>query len=109
MKKEVGDKVIARDKTGKVIWQPTIKGIAKLRSPKDYEPALMLVEHEDGNKELYFAYWKIVDGKQRFANRPPMFGEGVWLELLTDAIRQRFFSKDFLKNLVIESVGVLAK
>jgi hypothetical protein len=109
MKKQVGDRVTARDKTGNIIWQPTIKGIAKLRRPTDYEPALMLVEHKDGKKELYLAYWKIVDGKQRFANRPPMFPEKVWLELLTGAIGQGFFSKDFLKKLAISTKGALAK
>ena len=69
----------------------------------------MIVEHNDGKKALYFAYWKTVDSKQRFANRPPMFDERVWLELLSDAVRQGFFSKDFLKKLAIESVELLAK
>ena len=38
-----------------------------------------------------------------------MFPEKVWLELLTDAIRQGFFSKDFLKKLAIASKDALAE
>ena len=100
MKKQVGDKVTARDKTGKVIWQPEILKIAKLHAPVDFEPTIMLVKHKDGKKELYFPYWKKTKkGTQGFANRPPMFDEGIFLELLADAIRQGFFTRNFLKKL----------
>lgn len=110
MKKQVGDKVTARDITGKVILQPKILKIAKLHTPVDFEPTIMLVEHKDGGKELYFPYWKKTKkGTQGFANRPPMFDEGIFLELLTDAVRQGFFSKDFTKGLAIELVKALSK
>jgi hypothetical protein len=108
MKKQVGDQVTVRDSMGNRVW-PTIKGIAKMQAPiPGYEPVLMLVEHADGKKEIYFPYYKTADGKQQFTNRPPMFGEDVWLGLLTDAIRQRFFTKGFLKKLALECVGKLA-
>jgi len=110
MKKQVGDKVTARDQTGKVILQPKILRIAKLRGSPDFEPTIMLVEHNDGSKELYFPYWKKTKkGTQGFANRPPMFDEGIFLELLRDAVRQNFFTRDFSKNLAIELVKALSK
>ena len=100
MKKRVGGRVTARDKTGKVILQPEILKIAKLAAATDFEPTIMLVEHKNGKKELYFPYWKKTKkGTQGFANRPPMFDEGIFLELLTDAVRQGFFTKDFLREL----------
>jgi hypothetical protein len=103
MKKQVGDRVTARDTRGKVIWQPKILKIAKLRAAKDFEPTIMLVQHKDGRKELYFPYWKRTrKGTQGFANRPPMFNERIFLELLTDAVRQAFFTRSFSKNLAIE-------
>ena len=48
MKKQVGDRVTARDREGNIIWQPTIRGIARLHSPTPdgYEPVVMLVEHD---------------------------------------------------------------
>lgn len=111
MKKQVGGKVTARDsRTGKVIWEPTILKIAKLHTAGDFEPAIMLVKHKDGKKELYFPYWKkTAKGTQGFANRPPMFDEGIFLELLKDAIRQGFFTTDFSKKLAIELVEALSK
>lgn len=104
MKKKVGDRINAGQ------WHPKIKAIARLRSPTPdgFEPVLMLVEHLDGKTELYFPYYKTADGKQQFTNRPPMFDEGVWLELLTDGIRQGFFTKDFLKKLALKCVEALS-
>ena len=110
MKKQIGDRVTARDATGKVMLQPKILKIAKLATPKDFEPTIMLVEHKDGGKELYFPYWKKTKkGTQGFASRPPMFDEGIFLELLTEAVRQGFFTRDFSKNLNIELVKALSK
>lgn len=102
MKKQVGDTITARDNvTGRILWQPNIKRIAKLRSPKGgFEPTIMLVQHRNGDKELYFPYWKRTrNGKQGFANRPPMFNEEIFLELLTDAVSQGFFTRSFLRKL----------
>lgn len=101
MKKRIGDRITARDsRTGKVLWQPEIRKIAKLRNPGNFEPTIMLVEHTNGEKELYFPYWKKTKkGTQGFANRPPMFKESIFLELLSDAVNQGFFTKNFLKKL----------
>jgi len=110
MKKQVGDRVTARDITGKVILQPKILKIAKLPAPVDFEPTIMLVEHKDGKKELYFPYWKKTKkGTQGFANRPPMFDEHIFLKLVTDAIRQGFFTKAFLNKLKREIESALGK
>ncbi len=101
MKKKVGDKIIARDnETGDIILNPTIKKIATLRTSGGFEPAIMLVQHEDGGKDLYFPYWKKTRrGYQGFANRPPMYSEDIFSKLITDAIRKNFFSKRFIRKL----------
>jgi len=110
MKKQVGDRVTARDITGKVIWQPKILKIAKLHAPVDFEPTIMLVQHKDGMKELYFPYWKKTKkGTLGFANRPPMFDERIFLELMTDAVRQGFFTKGFLNKLRREIESALGE
>lgn len=110
MKKQVGDSITARDATGKVMLQPKILKIAKLATPKDFEPTIMLVEHENGEKELYFPYWKkTAKGTQGFANRPPMLEEAQFLELMTDAVRQGFFTKGFVNSLAHELVDALGQ
>jgi len=92
MKKRIGDKITARDsKTGKVLWQVEIRKIAKLHSPGDFEPTIMLVEHKSGEKELYFPYWKKTKkGTQGFANRPPMFKESIFLNYLVTPLIKDF-------------------
>ena len=101
MKKKVGDRITAIDnETGRIILQPEIKKIAKLRTAQGFEPAIMLVQHQNGKKDLYFPYWKKTrKGKQGFANRPPMFNESIFLRLLSDAVNQGFFTKNFLRKL----------
>lgn len=103
MKKRVGDSIQLGNS------QPEIKAIAELQTPiPDYEPVLMLVEHENGDTEIYFPYYKLVASEQRFANRPPCFDEDVWLGLLTNAVRKGFFTRDFLKNLALQCIHALA-
>lgn len=110
MKKQVGDSITARDATGKVMLQPKILKIAKLAAPKEFEPTIMLVEHTNGKKELYFPYWKkTAKGTQGFANRLPMLEEEDFLELMTDAVRQGFLTKGFLDKLAHELVDALSK
>ena len=41
----------------------------------------------------------IIDGKRKYGQFAPMIGEKALLELLQDAIRQDFFSEEFLKSL----------
>ncbi|MBA7638041.1 hypothetical protein ES703_45690 [subsurface metagenome] len=70
----------------------------------------MLVQHQNGKKDLYFPYWKKTKkGKQGFANRPPMFDESIFLRLLKDTIDQGFFTKGFLKKLNCELEIVLRR
>ena len=54
MKKKVGDKITAIDnETGNIILDTEIKKIAKFRTAGGFEPAIMLVQHQNGKKSLY--------------------------------------------------------
>jgi len=107
--KKPGDKVVARDrKSGKVLWEYTIKKVARLAEPEcfdsvrgseEFDPLLILGEHKDGKKELWFPYWIAIDGKWRYGQFAPLFSEDIFLELLGKAIAQDFFSNQFLRRL----------
>lgn len=120
MKAEVGDKVHPRYK-GIDNWE--IKAIAELSEPIRYSdsklgrasycPRIVLLE-SPGNrlKALWFAYWiatSQTEGKMKWGQRPGMYEENVLLELLKDAIRQGFFTKNFLKELARELDQALSK
>ena len=111
MKAKVGDKVHPRYK-GIDNWE--IKAIAELSEPIRYSdsklgrvgycPRIVLLESLDKKlKALWFAYWiatSQTEGKMKWGQRPGMYEENVLLELLKDAIRRNFFSKDFLRELI---------
>lgn len=120
MKAKVGDKVHPRYK-GIDNWE--IKAIAELSEPIKYGdsklgrvsycPRILLLESLDNKfKALWFAYWiatSRTEGKMRWGQRPGMYEENVLLELLKDAIRQDFFTSDFLKDLRRELDDALSK
>jgi len=123
MKLKVGDKVTPRYK-GRIITEYEVKGIAKLTQPAVYEddtmggkvsfnPTIILLESTaDGHRELWFPYWIATPGtkgKERYGQFAPMYGEDCFLPLLRDAIRQGFFSKDFLNELAHELDGALSE
>ena len=111
--KAKGDKVHPRYK-GIGDWE--IKAIAELPEPIKYNdsklgevsycPRIALLESLDNEvKALWFAYWiatSRTEGKIKWGQRPGMYEENVLLELLKGAIRQKFFTKDFLRKLTRE-------
>jgi len=120
MKAKVGDEVHPRYK-GIDKWE--IEAIAELSRPIRYHdskldrvsycPRIVLLESL-GNKlkALWFAYWIATSGtggKMKWGQHPGMYEENVLLELLKDAIKQGFFTKDFLKELRRELDGALNK
>jgi len=91
-----------------------VKKVAKLARPivchsaeideALFDPCLVQIEWEkppspDGH-EFWFPYWITVRGKERYGQFAPMMGETALLELLREAIRQGFFSDDFLSRLI---------
>lgn len=65
----------------------------------------MLESPECGNKVLWLNYWiatSKTSGRMSCGDGPPMLEESVLLELLKNAIKQSFFTKDFLKKLARE-------
>lgn len=94
-------------------WQ--VKDIAALTSPVkyrdpdqgdvSYDPKIMLLENETKCSVLWFPYWMATSktaGNMKWGQRPPMLEEAVFLELMKKAIKNGFFSKDFLKSLANE-------
>jgi len=68
-----------------------------------FEPTIVKIEWEkspsDDRHEFWFPYWITIGGKQKYGQFAPMMGERSFLELLQNAIRQGFFSEDFLQRL----------
>jgi hypothetical protein len=67
-----------------------------------FNPTLVKIEwdQEDFHHEFWFPYWiTLNDAKEKYGQFAPMMGEGTLLELLREAIRQDFFTKDFLDQL----------
>jgi hypothetical protein len=120
--KKVGDKVYTRYR-GQVVDEFVVRGIATLPKPVQVKepvigegaflPAIILLERvRDGLKEIWFPYWKAspaTKGKLKYAQFASKYGEAIFLPLLKDAIRQSFFTKDFLKNLAHELDQALSK
>jgi len=110
MKATVGTIVHPRYK-GFDNWE--IKAIAELPEPIKYDdsklgkvsycPRIVLLESVNSrSKALWFAYWIATSrttGKMKWGQRPGMYEENVLLKLLKDAIKQDFFSEDFLHSL----------
>jgi len=117
--KKPGDKVVARDrKSGKVLWEFTIKKVVRLAEPErfksvrgseEFDPLLILGEHKDGKQEFWFPYWIAINGKWRYGQFAPLFSEAIFFELLKQAIDQDFFSKRFLSKLSHELEVAISK
>jgi hypothetical protein len=123
MKLKVGDKVTPKYR-GRIVAEYDVRGIAKLAKPAVYHddamggevsfnPTIILLESTaDGHRELWFPYWIATPrtkGKERYGQFAPMYGEDCFLPLLKEAIRQRFFSADFLKKLANELNQALSR
>ena len=94
----------------------TVQKVARLKKPvecysKDkgkalFNPTMVKLKWDippsaDKN-EFWFPYWITwtdIDNKERYGQYSPMIGEKALLELLSDAIKQDFFSKGFLRGL----------
>jgi hypothetical protein len=117
--KKPGDKVVARDrKSGKVLWEFTIKKVVRLAEPErfksrrgseEFDPHLIFGEHKDGKKELWFPYWIAINGRWRYGQFAPLFSEDIFFELLEQAIAKDFFSRRFLRKLSHELEVALSK
>jgi len=68
-----------------------------------FNPTLVKIQWEKPPSkdlhEFWFPYWITIDGKEKYGQFAPMLGEKALLELLKDAIKQDFFSRDFLGQL----------
>jgi len=100
----------------------TVKKVARLQKPVEchsqdkgkalFNPVIVKLEWDippsDDKHDIWFPYWitwSDISEKERYGQYAPMLGEKALLELLEDAIRQDFFSKDFLAKLT----GIISK
>jgi len=82
----------------------------------EFMPTIVLLEWEkppsDDVNEFWFPYWLKVRGKWKYGQFAPMIGEDALLQLLSQAIRQDYFSQQFLIGLaetIKEMLGVPQK
>jgi len=120
MKVKIGDTVHPRYK-GIDNWD--IKAIAELSEPIRYSdsklgkvsycPRIISLESLDNKlRALWFAYWIATSGtggKMKWGQRPGMYEEHVFLELLKGAIRQGFLTENFLREVAHELDRALSK
>jgi hypothetical protein len=68
-----------------------------------FNPTLVKIEWEkspsDDKHEFWFPYWISIKGQEKYGQFAPMMGERSLLELLTNAIGQGLFTKQFLSEL----------
>jgi len=101
-------------------WQ--VEAIAKLpqrieysdpvQGNVSYDPKIVWLKSSKHSKVLWFAYWMSTNktgGKMKWGQGPPMLEQSVLLNLLKGAIKQGFFTKDFLKELASELDRALSK
>ncbi len=108
-----------RTKMGSTV-HPRYKGIAKWRVNEivslsqpieysdpiqgkvSYDPKILLLKAPERGNILWFAYWIATSktrGRMKWGQGPPMLEESAFLDLLTGAIRQGFFTTPFLRKL----------
>lgn len=104
---------VGQRKQTKYWGKRTVTKVARLKKPVEcynpeqgivlFEPTIVQIEWEKppcGDKNAFwFPYWMTIGGKEKYGQFAPMIGEKALLELLKDAIRQDFFSEDFLRSL----------
>lgn len=77
-----------------------------------YDPKILLLDSGKLSKVLWFTYWMATTktgGKMKWGQGSPMLEQNVLLNLLKEAIKQGFFTKDFLKKLASELDAALSK
>jgi hypothetical protein len=99
-------------------WE--VKDVAEISKPLEwnddskgevhYLPRILWLQSKGIKKALWFAYW-ITNKRGNLAHgqRPPVLEESTLLELMTSAIRQGFFSAEFLSGLKREIEAKLEK
>jgi hypothetical protein len=94
----------------------TVKKVARLKHPVEcysqdkgkalFNPVIVKMEWDtppsEDKHEIWFPYWitwSDISNKERYGQYAPMIGQKALLELLEDAIKQDFFSDNFLTTL----------
>jgi len=91
----------------------SVKKVVKLAQPvicrseetgeAEFMPTIVQIEWEkppssDVN-EFWMPYWMKIRGKEKYGQYAPMLGANALLQLLQEAIRRDFFTKEFMLGL----------
>jgi len=104
---------VGQQKNAKYWGKFVVSKVARLKQPVEcqcqevgtalFDPTIVNIQWERApswdENEFWFPYWITIGGKEKYGQFAPMIGEKALLELLQDAIKQDFFSKDFLGRL----------
>ncbi len=81
--------------------EPVVFQTEKWGDNTSFRPTIAEIQWENGDKEFWFPYYIGTIGKERYGQYAPMIGEKELLELLREAIKQEFFSREFLRQLTV--------
>jgi len=104
---------VGHTKKAKYWGEYKVKKIARLAKPVlcysqekgevEFMPTIVQIEWKTvpsaDNNEYWFPYWQTIEGKEKYGQFAPMIGANALLELLNEAIKQDFFSREFLQEL----------
>jgi hypothetical protein len=104
---------VGQTKKAKYWGEFKVKKVAELKQPVichceekgevEFMPTIVQIEWKvspsSDNNEYWFPYWQKIEGKEKYGQFAPMIGANALLELLKEAIRQDFFSREFLRAL----------
>jgi len=104
---------VGQQKKAKYWGRFTVRKVARLKRPVEchcqdigtamFDPTIVKIDWEtppSGDKhDFWFPYWITIGGKEKYGQFAPMIGEKALLGLFQDAIKQGFFSDEFLRGL----------
>lgn len=85
------------DEVGEVEFNPTIVQIIWNKPPSN------------DKHELWFPYWIKINGREKYGQFAPMIGQQALLELLSKAIENDLFNRDFLSRLKTTIINKLER
>jgi hypothetical protein len=85
--------------------QDSVKCYSKVKGDVEFKPTIVKIKWKndpsDDKHDLWFPYWMVIDGKEKYGQYAPMIGQKAFLELIKKAIERRYFNDSFLTELKI--------
>jgi len=81
----------------------SVKCYSKIKGDVEFKPTIVKIKWKDNpsddKHDLWFPYWMVIDGKEKYGQYAPMIGQKAFLELIEKAIEKGFFTNLFLMKL----------